>query len=181
LQGRFIADKFIAGSIHRRSIHRRIDASQDRFIVISIHCRVDSSQGRFIAGSIYRRSIHRRVMSTENLIETCNFLAGHKKPGSFCCKNFLIATTRYWKASSTEIYLIEMCYFWSEHENWVHLVVKSYLAFEKNDFHNLFYFFFFLLLHRYVKKMRRVKWQKIGNLLLWSSIDCALSFSHCSQ
>jgi hypothetical protein len=129
--------RFIAGSIHRRvdlsqgrfivgSIHRRVDSSQDRFITGSIHrslnsLRVDSSQGRFIAGLI-----HLRVMSTENLIGTWNFLAGHTKLGSFCCKNFFVAARHHWKASFIEIYLIEMYNFWFEHENWVLLVVRSF-------------------------------------------------------
>jgi hypothetical protein len=64
-------------------------------------------------------------MSTENLIGTLNFSAGQTKLGSYCCKNSFVATRRYWKASFTETYLIEMYNFWSEHENWVHLAVKS--------------------------------------------------------
>jgi hypothetical protein len=62
--------------------------------------------GRFIAGSFYRR-----VMSTESLIETWNFMAGHKKLSLFCFKNFFFTTRRYWKASFTEIYLIENVIF----------------------------------------------------------------------
>jgi hypothetical protein len=69
-------------------------------------------------------------MSTENLIETWNILAGHINLSLFCCKNFFVAARRYWKTSFTEIYeeiyLIEMYNFWSEHENWVHLVETSF-------------------------------------------------------
>jgi hypothetical protein len=69
--------------------------------------------GQIIARSIYCRVDLLRVDSSQ---------------GRFCCKNFFVATRRYWKASFIEIYLIEMYNFWSEHENWVHLVVKSFLS-----------------------------------------------------
>jgi hypothetical protein len=47
----------------------------------------------------------------------------HTKLALFCCKNFFVIAKRCWKASFTDIYLIEMYSFWFE-ENWVHLVVK---------------------------------------------------------
>jgi hypothetical protein len=50
-------------------------------------------------------------MSTENLIETLNFLSGHTKLGSFCWKNFIVTGSRHGDASFTEIYLIEMYNF----------------------------------------------------------------------
>jgi hypothetical protein len=47
-------------------------------------------------------------MSTENLIETQNFLAdGYTKLGLFFCKNFFVAARRFWKVGFTEIYLID--------------------------------------------------------------------------
>jgi hypothetical protein len=85
------------------------------------HRRVDSSQGLFIVGSI-----HCRVMSTENLIETWNFLAGHTKLCWISCTNFFLVVRHHWNASYTVIYLNEMFNFCSDHENWVHLVVKSF-------------------------------------------------------
>jgi hypothetical protein len=63
--------------------------------------RVDSSQGQFIAGRFIARSIHRRVIWTENLIETWNFLSVHTKLGSFCCKNFFVATGKLVLVKST--------------------------------------------------------------------------------
>jgi hypothetical protein len=39
--------------IHRRSIHRKVDSLQSRFIAGLIHCRVYSLLGRFITGSIH--------------------------------------------------------------------------------------------------------------------------------
>jgi hypothetical protein len=103
----FIAGQFIAVPFIARSIHRKVDSSQDQFVT---------------------GSIHRRFMSTENLIETWNFLSKHTKLGSFCCKDSFGTAGRHWKTIFTEIYLIEMCNFWSEYENWVHFVVKSFAS-----------------------------------------------------
>jgi hypothetical protein len=164
--GQFIVGRFIAGLIHRGSIHRKVDSSQGRFIARSIHRKVDSSQGRFIARSIHRKvdssqldssqgwliagrniavSIHCRVDSSQG-----RFIVGRSMLGRFIgelCQlktwlkreifwldiqnrvRFVVKTfcsKNYWKASFTEIYLIEMYNFWSEHENWVRLVVKSF-------------------------------------------------------
>jgi hypothetical protein len=88
---------------HRESIHRRVDSLQGRFIAWSIYCRVDSSQSRFIVVWFIAGSL----ISTENLNETWNFLDGHTKLGSFCCKNFFVATRHHWKASFAKIYWIE--------------------------------------------------------------------------
>jgi hypothetical protein len=89
IAGRFIVDQFIPGSICHRVDSLQgwfiagrltgVDISQGRFIAGSIHRRFDSSQGRFFALSILRR-----VISTENLIKTWNYLAGHTKLSSFC-------------------------------------------------------------------------------------------------
>jgi hypothetical protein len=48
-------------------------------------------------GSIHRGSIHRRVMSTENLNETWNFLAGHTIQGFFVVKTFSSPLCTTWK------------------------------------------------------------------------------------
>jgi hypothetical protein len=114
---RFIAIRLIVSRFIAKLIHRRVDS-----------LRVDSSHGRLILGRFIAGLIHRRVMSPENIIETWNFLSGHTKLGSFCCKDFFVATRLHWKASFTRVYLIEMYKFSFEHENWVHLDIKSFLC-----------------------------------------------------
>jgi hypothetical protein len=44
----------------------------------------------------------------------------------FVVKTFFVTAKLYWKASFTEIFLIEMYNFWSEYENLVHLVLKVF-------------------------------------------------------
>jgi hypothetical protein len=95
-------DRFIAGSIQRRSIHLRFNALQGRFITGSIHRWIKSSQVRFIAGSICR------------IVESS--------------QSYVVTARHHWKASLTEIFLIEMYNFWFEHENWAHLNVISHLT-----------------------------------------------------
>jgi hypothetical protein len=116
-------------TILRGSIHCKVESPQGRFIVVKsswVDLSQGQSQGRFIAGSIHRRvdSSQGRFIAAELcLLKT---LQNSTKLDSFYCKNFFVAARRYWKASFTEFYLIEMYDFWFEHENWVHLVVKSF-------------------------------------------------------
>jgi hypothetical protein len=100
LAAKFIVGRFIARLFYAGLIYHKVNSSQGRLIAGSVHRRVDSSHGRFIAGLNYRR-----VMSTENLIETWNVLAGHTKLGKFRCKKKFVAARRHWKASFTKIYL----------------------------------------------------------------------------
>jgi hypothetical protein len=108
IAARFIAGRFIAGSMHRK---------------------VDSSKGRFITGSIYRESIHRgsihrRINLSQGrfIAELCQLKTWLKRE-IFCLEiqNRILFVV---KPFSSPLYWNLYDRNWSEHENWVHLIVK---------------------------------------------------------